>query len=362
MKIHYLITSLESGGAEAAVPAIIDVMQKAGHEVELTACEPRDMVAARLLDEANIPYRLLFDRRHSKLATIRAFGRLIKQSRPDVIWTSLSAASLVGMVTGARYNIPVVSWKHSSSIRLHTRLTREMSKLWVADSPSVANFMTDKLKMSPNKVATWPIFEQLVVDRAPPIWTGDGVFQIGSIGRLHAVKNYDKLIEAVAQLLTDKPELLPKIKLTIVGDGPERGRLEKLIERYQLAEVVSLPGAVTDVRPWLLSWHLYMQPSRYEGMCLAAHEAMSAGLPVAVTPVGELKTSVTLSEGGVLLEGELVHAISNSIVHLMHMPAKLQSMGLAAKSYIENSYGKEAFQKAGFEIIRRVAAIVDSYK
>jgi len=358
MKIHYLITSLESGGAEAAVPRIVAVMRKAGHEVEVTACEPRDMAAARLLDEAGIPYRLLFDRRRSKTATIRAFTRLIRHARPDVIWTSLSAAGLVGMVTGAMLGIPVIGWKHSASIRLHTRLTRRLSRLWVADSPSVADFLTGKLGMADNKVMTWPLFEQLTFEQPPEPWDGQEVLRIGSIGRLHPVKNYDLLVEAMARLRQSRPDLSNRVHLTIVGEGPERTRLEGLVARHDLRPMVDLPGAASDVRPWLQSWHLYVQPSRYEGMCLAAHEAMSAGLPVLVTPVGELRESVRASGGGLLLEGDVVPSCAAAIEALMGDPERLAGMGEAGKRYIGRTYGKAAFEQAGLAVIRRVEEIV----
>ncbi len=359
MKIHYLITSLESGGAEAAVPGIVAVMRKAGHEVEVTACEPRDMAAARLLDEAGIPYRLLFDRRRSKLTTTRAFTWLIRQSRPDVIWTSLSAAGLVGMVTGVMLGIPVVSWKHSASIRLHTRLTRSLSRLWVADSSSVANFLTGTLGIADDRVMTWPLFEQLTVEPPPTPWDGRKVLRIGSIGRLHPVKNYDLLIEAMARLRALRPDSANRVHLTIVGDGQERAQLEALVARHALQQMVDLPGAASDVRPWLRSWHLYVQPSRYEGMCLAAHEAMSAGLPILVTPVGELRESVRASEGGLLLDGDVVPSLAATIDELLDSPERLAKMGKAGKSYIERTYGKAAFEQAGLAVIRRVEELVD---
>ena len=358
MKIHYLITSLESGGAEAAVPRIVAVMRVAGHEVEVTACEPRDMAAAPLLDEAGIPYRLLFDSRRTKLATIEAFSLLIRPSLPDVIWTSLSAAGLVGMVTGAMLGIPVVSWKHSASMRLHTRLTRRLSHLWVTDSRSVADFLTRKLGMAEHTVMTWPLFEQPTFERRPSTWDGNGTLRIGSVGRLHPVKNYDFLIDAMARLSQSRPNLVQRIHLTIVGDGPERARLEQRIARHGLQATIDLPGAVSDVRPFLQSWHLYVQPSRYEGMCLAAHEAMSAGLPVIVTPVGELRESVRASGGGLFLEDDVVHSCAAAIEALMAHPERLADMGQAGRAYTERTYGRSAFAQAGLAVICRVEEIV----
>ncbi len=358
MKIHYLITSLESGGAEAAVPRIVEVMRGAGHTVEVTACEPRDMVAAPLLDQAGIPYRLLFDRRRNKIATIDAFARLVRRSPPDVIWTSLSAAGFVGTVTGAFLRVPVVSWKHSASIRLHLRLTKGLTRLWIADSPSVADFLTTRMGVAEDRVMSWPIFEPLSFDRAPPPWDGAQTLRIGSIGRLHPVKNYDVLIAAMARLRQSRPDLASRLHLTIVGDGPERARLDRLIARHRLEELVDLPGAALDVRPFLQSWHLYVQPSRYEGMCLAAHEAMSAGLPVLATPVGEVQESIRASGGGIVLPRDIVPTWTASIEGLIEDPLRLAWMGAAGRAYIDRTYGRAAFEQAGLAVIRQVEALV----
>lgn len=358
MKIHYLTTSLEFGGAGIVIPRIVEVMRMAGHEVEVTACEPRDMGVARLLDEAKIPYRLLFDRHRNKLATIGAFTRLVRQSRPDVIWTSLSVAGLAGLVAGAMLGIPVVCWKHSVSIRLHTRLMRNMSCLWVVDSSAVARFLTGKLRVPDRKVAIWPLFEQMLFDRLPAPWDGQEVLQIGSIGRLQSVKNYDLLIESMARLRQSRPDLGNRVHLTIVGEGSARARLEGLVAHHGLQSMIDLPGDVSDVRPCLQSWHLYVQPSRYEGMCLAVHEAMSAGLPVVVTAVGEPRESVRASGGGVVLEGDIVASCAATIEALMAQPEELARMGKAGKAYIERTYGKAAFEQAGLAVLRRVEELI----
>lgn len=260
------------------------------------------------------------------------------------------------MIAGAWLGIPVVSWKHSASIRLHTRLTRGLSRLWVADSPSVAAFLTSGLNIPPDRVMTWPLFERLPCGQAPR-WDGQGVLRIGSVGRLHPVKNYDLLIEAVALLRQSRPDLADRVHLTIVGDGPERAALEGLIVRHGLQSMVALPGMASDVRPFLESWHLYAQPSRYEGMCLAAHEAMSAGLPVIVTPVGELRESVRASGGGLLLEGEVAASCAGAIEALAARPDRLAAMGKAGRAYIERTYGADAFERAGLAVMRRVEAL-----
>ena len=56
MKIHYLVTTLETGGAEFAIPDIVTTLQDLGHEVKIYVCEPRDMGAAPRLKAAGLSW------------------------------------------------------------------------------------------------------------------------------------------------------------------------------------------------------------------------------------------------------------------------------------------------------------------
>lgn len=360
MKVHYLITSLETGGAGTSIPAIVDVLRERGHAVEITACEPRDAGAARLLDAASIPYRCLFPAHRSKLRQALAFSRVLQQSRPDVIWTMLNGASLVGAIAGARLRIPVVSWKNSSRVRVYGRFVARRCGLWIADSSNVAGLLEQRLHVAPDRIAKWPLFRQLVLPQPPQPWDGRGVMQVGSIGVLHPRKNYHLLIEAVARLAQAHPDLASRLHVTIAGEGAQRPRLERLIGRHRLGAMVSLPGAISDPRPFLATLHLYVQPSRHEGMGIALHEAMSAGLPVVATRVGEMPCSILASGGGVLLGDDIVASCADTLASLMAHPERLASMGAAAKAYIEATYSAAAFHAAGVSVVRRIEALVAS--
>ena len=358
MKILYLVTSLEGGGAQARIPRIVTVLRECGHEVDVIACEPRGMGAAHLLDAAGITYRLLYPAHRSKWAQIRAFTRLARANRPDVIWTMLSRASVVGAVTGALCGVPVVSWKNCADRALHTRLFGGLSRLWIADSQSVADYLFKQVGIRPARIVTWPLFEQMRFTQWPRPWDGVEPLHIGSMGRLHAQKGYDLLIAAVARWLHANPQRGGRLRVTILGDGPQREQLQGLVDSLGMRSVVTLAGAVADVRPFLASLHVYAQPSRYEGMCLAAHEAMSAGLAVIATPVGELGATLRASGGGVLLGQDVVGSLAAAIDLLLRDPGKLADMGRAARRHIEQVYGEAGFAQAGRAVASRVESLV----
>jgi glycosyltransferase involved in cell wall biosynthesis len=107
-------------------------------------------------------------------------------------------------------------------------------------------------------------------------------FLIGSIGRLDYQKNYEFLIKVFPEILKIKPEAIA----IIVGEGPERKKLENLIERANLKEKIFLIGELKDASKYLKAFDLFVLPSRYEGLSITLIEALFAQIPILASDVG----------------------------------------------------------------------------
>jgi glycosyltransferase involved in cell wall biosynthesis len=107
-------------------------------------------------------------------------------------------------------------------------------------------------------------------------------FVIGSIGRLDYQKNYEFLIKVFPEILKIKPEAIS----IIVGEGPERKKLENLIERANLKEKIFLIGELKDASKYLKAFDLFILPSRYEGLSITLIEALFAQIPILASDVG----------------------------------------------------------------------------
>ncbi len=120
---------------------------------------------------------------------------------------------------------------------------------------------------------------------------------IVSVGRLSPEKGYATLIEAFAQLRQTRAA-----RLTIIGEGDERGNLKALIEAKGLSADVSLPGHNPDPLSIVSQASLFVSSSSHEGLGNALIEAMACGVPAVATdaPYGPRE----ILEGGRL--GQLV--------------------------------------------------------
>ncbi len=104
-------------------------------------------------------------------------------------------------------------------------------------------------------------------------------------GRISAPKRYDRLIEAFNIYSKKEPEW----ELVILGDGPLRGQIEKLIKKYDLGERVQLYGFTKDVIPPMLEASVFLLTSEYEGFPMCITEAYELGLPVIAFDIPAMK-------------------------------------------------------------------------
>jgi glycosyltransferase involved in cell wall biosynthesis len=126
-----------------------------------------------------------------------------------------------------------------------------------------------------------------LVDRMPRaqarrvLGLGDEQPVVVTVGRLTHMKAQWQLIDAVPDLVVRFPDLA----VVLLGDGPLRDALVERSSALGVAHAVRFPGHRPDARLLLAAADVFVLPSRYEGMPLAALEAMEAGLPVVATRV-----------------------------------------------------------------------------
>lgn len=121
-------------------------------------------------------------------------------------------------------------------------------------------------------------------------------FVMLQVARLDYLKDHATALRTVARLRAQ----LPQIKLVLVGEGPERPKIQELIDHHQLAHHVRLLGQRQDIARLLRAADLFLLTSISEGIPLTVIEAMAAGLPVVSTRVGGLSEVVIEGETGLL--------------------------------------------------------------
>lgn len=149
-----------------------------------------------------------------------------------------------------------------------------------------------------------------------------------AIGRLARQKNFPLLIEAFAQCG------LPDARLTILGEGGDRARIERAVARHGLAARVALPGHSPDTRRYLAEADVLVMSSDYEGVPAVTLEGLAAGLPVA-------STDCSVSMRGLLGDGQFgklapvgdASALAGVMRAVLEMPFDAAAARLAAGAF-----------------------------
>jgi glycosyltransferase involved in cell wall biosynthesis len=123
----------------------------------------------------------------------------------------------------------------------------------------------------------------------------------------------------------------PAARLVVVGEGPERSRLEDLVRRHGISEQVSFPGALDD--PWsiLAGVDVFVLPSVKEGLPFALVEAMAVGVPIVTTRVGGIPEVVRDGRSAQLVPPGDPAALSEAITSLLQDRRLAAMLGQEAK-------------------------------
>lgn len=360
LRLAYVINSVEGGGAALPVPAVVRALRNCGAEIRLFALTRRDGRAVPAMEQAQLQPAVRCGGESDHFEALAWLDQEMAHFRPDMMWTSLTRATLLGQLVGKRRGIPVVSWQHAAYLRPANRrllrITRGLTALWVGDSASVTEFAHRRLKIPRSRLATWPIF---AADSAAPqarAWIPGEGLRIGALGRLHPVKGFDVLIGALARLRDTAAATGTTYQVTIAGEGQERARLQGEIDSAGLPNV-HLAGFVEHSGKFLADQHLYLQPSRSEGFCVAAHEAMQAGLPIVASAVGEIANSVEDGVTGHLVPPGDVLALSEVLRACIERPTSLHAMGTLSRDRLLTRFSAEQFQRNADAVYARLAAL-----
>lgn len=155
--------------------------------------------------------------------------------------------------------------------------------------------------------------------------------RIGTVARLVAVKDIDLMLEVAGRLHQTRPE----VEMVVVGDGPERGRLEARAAHEGLSGTVRFTGTLDDVGPMLGAFDVYLVTSLFEGgVSMSVLEAMAAGLPVVTTAAGGVAEVVVDGETGYVVARDrersaLAAALAERAAALLDDPVLRARMGAA---------------------------------
>src|SRR4030042_7204580 len=296
MKIAYIITRSDSiGGAQRHLLDLSKGQQQFQNEVIVLVGGDGPFVEELTRNQIEvIPVKEL-RRSINPLRDIQAFitiRRILKSIKPDLVSAHSSKAGLLGRLVCRNLNIPVIftvhGWAFSGGSSLPARCL-----YWFAET--VMGLLSTKIITVSDYDYQLGLKWALVPPRKS-IRVHNGIpdvdeslranpaaqpVNIISVARFESPKDHALLIEALKGLKnTEVPWCLH-----LVGDGPDKPRIERLVEASGLSEKVKFWGYRADAEAILAKSQLFVLSSKKEGLPLTILEAMRAGLPVIASDV-----------------------------------------------------------------------------
>jgi glycosyltransferase involved in cell wall biosynthesis len=153
---------------------------------------------------------------------------------------------------------------------------------------------------------------------------------IGTVCRLHSAKGITYLLKA-ARTLLDKGK---NCYFIIVGDGPEKGELEREAKELQLEKRVIFTGVRSDIGAVNAAIDIFVLPSLQEGQPIALLEAMVAGKPVIATRVGDVAQMLREGDAGYLVPPADSKSISDAIIHILDYPEEAEKLAARGRKEV----------------------------
>jgi glycosyltransferase involved in cell wall biosynthesis len=344
---HVLIVvgSLSRGGSEAEIVKLVRASHPGRARCTVVCLSRRDGAFEAEVRAAGV--RILkvgfVGSSWKSLPAILRLARFLQTERPDVVYAfnfwsyvlafpvaavcARGATRVVALRSAPDVDLPhrraLLPLRHLAFALAHGAIANAAVDVWSRSYPRVAN----KIVYVPNGVPP-----QALAESSAPRERG----RIVCVANLRAVKGHTTLLEAVA-LLPDNLEWT----LQLAGDGAERRTLERKVIELGIAERVEFLGSVDYVERLLSRAELAVLASYSEGLPNAVLEAMSRGVPVVATNVGQLP-EVLGTGAGTLVPPRDAAALAEAIRLYLEQPARREQAGSIGRREVANKYSVEA--------------------
>lgn len=173
---------------------------------------------------------------------------------------------------------------------------------------------------------------------------------IVSVGRLVHRKGQDHLVESMPEILKSVPDG----HLLLIGEGPYRDHLQKLVDKHNLHSSVTFIGRIQykDLPLYLCAGDIFAMPSRsrlmgleVEGLGIVYLEASSCGLPVLAGNSGGAPDAVVQSKTGLVVDGTDNNQIAAAAIELLTNSTESQLMGVTGRQWIVENWRWDIWSK-----------------
>jgi len=310
--------------------------------------------------EAGIALETIPERGPFDPATLRSLRALIARVRPDIIQTHAVKSHFLARSAALHQTAPWVAFHHGYT--WPTFKARAYNQLDRWSLRSARQILTVSRPFRDELVAfgVRPDRIEIVHNAIPADWGSNalppdtasiapGKKVVLIVGRLSREKDHLTLLEAIHRL---PPAIRPH--LVMVGDGPERPRIEQKIARLEMRDSVTLTGHQASAEPWYRIADIAVLSSLSEGSPNALLEAMATSVPVVATGVGGIPEIVTHEESALLVAPSDAPSMTAALERLLTNPELADRLKTRASQLILERHQPDARMRKLAAIYRQL--------
>ena len=303
------------------------------------------------IDERVKVYLLPHKAPHGYFLNVKYLKKLLAEIQPDLLHVHYASGyGTLGRKSGYHplmlsvwgsdvYDFPATSFLHRNLVAANLRQAD-----WVCSTSEVMAGQTQSLCSDLPHLSITPF--GIDCEKFRPLPMQDKYLTIGTVKKLAPKYGIDILLKAFAMArkmaVAQSPNLVDRLRLTIVGDGVQRQKLESLAQQLEIDDLTTFVGAVPheQVPDYLNQIDIYVAASRLdsESFGVAVLEASACGLPVIVSDVGGLPEVVQDGVTGYIVPQENVAATAEAIVKLIKSKKDRDRLGAAGRKLVLERY------------------------
>jgi len=273
------------------------------------------------------------------LGTISPLRRLLKKIKPDIIFGFLPQVNVLTVLASLGLDAKLIL-SERNNIRMRKIPMKWQILRWATYRHS--DIVTINNEINRQYLGSIVPEEKIIYVPNPLVFPGEDLKQevqtrrkiLLAVGRLTEQKGFDLLLKAYARTKARHHGWIIKI----VGEGPERETLEKIIDHKKLQEVVTLNPPELDLSSYFNSATVFVLPSRYEGTPNALLEAIGYGLiPIVSDNLGTISEQIANVDQNLLFENgsiaNLAKCIDNIVDRLAYDQYNLRGLDSVLEPY-----------------------------
>jgi len=340
-RIVHLTYDMRIGGTETVIKNLIEGTDKDKFSVEILCIEPNLGPFGEQLVEEGYQITNLFWHGGFDLQLISAVRKFIKIKQVDILHCHQYTPWVYGVVAAAFTQTKVVftehgrfypdssSWKRKFINPLLLAFTNQITSISEATKQALVKYEyipEKKIKVIYNGIDPLQVDSNEVEKLKTQLQIPESAKILGTVARLDPIKNQAMMLEAFSQVIANAPNTY----LIIVGDGEERGKLERTVDKLNIRENVKFVGYITQPVNYIKMMDVFLLSSLSEGTSMTLLEALSLSKPCVVTDAGGNAEVIQDGVNGLVTENKMTLAFATAINKLIKNDEQL-------KEYSQNS-------------------------